>query len=54
MNAYKKLEVDSVTKTVPDRIYSLAIHPSRDRILVASGDSWGRYNNNNNKISITT
>ena len=31
-----------VAKVVPERIYSLAWHPSPDKLLVAAGDKWGR------------
>jgi hypothetical protein len=43
MSGYGKLTVASVTKAVPDRIYNIALHPSSERIVIAAGDSWGRY-----------
>lgn len=30
-----------VAKVVPERIFSLAFHPSRSKLLVAAGDKWG-------------
>ena len=30
-----------VAKVVPERIYSLAWHPSPDKLVVAAGDKWG-------------
>ena len=33
---------DRVAKLVPNRILSLAIHPSEDRVLVAAGGKWGK------------
>jgi WD40 repeat protein len=42
MNKYKKLSCVAFTKSVPDRIYNISLHPSEERILIAAGDSWGR------------
>ncbi|XP_062998356.1 WD repeat-containing protein 76 [Elgaria multicarinata webbii] len=36
------LREDSVAKVVKNRIYSVAIHPSESRTLVAAGDKWGQ------------
>ena len=30
-----------VAKVVPERIFSLAFHPSAQKLLVAAGDKWG-------------
>ncbi|XP_044300806.1 WD repeat-containing protein 76 [Varanus komodoensis] len=35
------LREDCVAKVVKSRIYSVAIHPSESRTLVAAGDNWG-------------
>merc|ERR1712109_211598 len=39
----KKLNItaERVAKVVPDRIFSLAIHPSQTKLLVATGGKWG-------------
>ncbi len=31
-----------IDKVVPDRIFSLAVHPTAEKLLVAVGDKWGR------------
>nr|XP_022314589.1 WD repeat-containing protein 76-like [Crassostrea virginica]XP_022314598.1 WD repeat-containing protein 76-like [Crassostrea virginica] len=36
------LRADRVAKVVPDRIFSLAIHPTEDKMLVMAGDKWGK------------
>ncbi|XP_060611414.2 WD repeat-containing protein 76 [Anolis sagrei] len=36
------LSGDSVAKVVRDRIYSVAVHPSESKTLVAAGDKWGQ------------
>lgn len=36
-----KLTSDQVAKVVPDRVFSVAIHPTRDKVLVAGGGKWG-------------
>ena len=36
------LRADRVAKVVPDRIFSLAIHPTEDKTLVMAGDKWGK------------
>nr|XP_008118629.2 PREDICTED: WD repeat-containing protein 76 [Anolis carolinensis] len=36
------LSRDSVAKVVRDRIYSVAVHPSESKTLVAAGDKWGQ------------
>lgn len=33
---------ERVAKVVPDRIFSSAVHPHNDKILVACGDKWGK------------
>lgn len=37
-----KLGEEGVSKVVPERIFSLAIHPAHDRTLVMAGDKWGK------------
>ena len=39
----KKLKItgERVAKVVPDRIFSLAIHPTETKLLVAAGGKWG-------------
>ncbi|XP_061181580.1 WD repeat-containing protein 76-like [Saccostrea echinata] len=37
-----RLHGDRVSKVVPDRIFSLAIHPVENRTLVMAGDKWGK------------
>ncbi|XP_064601418.1 WD repeat-containing protein 76-like [Liolophura sinensis] len=39
--AKTKLTSDRVAKVVPDRVFSVAIHPTRDKVLVAGGGKWG-------------
>lgn len=36
------LQEKAVAKVVRDRIFSVAVHPSQSRILVAAGDKWGQ------------
>ena len=31
-----------MAKVVPQRIFSMAIHPSLDKTIVFAGDKWGR------------
>lgn len=33
---------DDIAKLVPDRIFSLEMHPADTKLLVAAGDTWGR------------
>ena len=33
---------DDIAKLVPERIFSMAVHPSSAKLLVAAGDTWGR------------
>merc|ERR1711997_1150674 len=42
-NGLKKLKIteEQVAKVVPDRIFSLAIHPTETKLLVAAGGKWG-------------
>merc|ERR1719433_378278 len=35
------LPVENVAKVVPNRIFSLAVHPSTEKLLVAAGGKWG-------------
>lgn len=37
-----KLREDHVVKVVKDRVFSLAVHPDLQRLLVAAGDKWGQ------------
>ena len=32
---------ENVAKVVPFRIFSLAVHPTQSKLLVAAGDKWG-------------
>merc|ERR1711997_1313150 len=36
-----KIRAEQVAKVVPDRIFSLAIHPTETKLLVAAGGKWG-------------
>merc|ERR1739838_71812 len=36
-----KIRAEQVAKVVPDRIFSLAIHPTDTKLLVAAGGKWG-------------
>jgi WD40 repeat protein len=33
---------DDIAKLVPERIFSMDVHPSASRLLVGAGDTWGR------------
>ena len=33
--------MENVAKVVPNRIFSLAVHPSTEKLLVAAGGKWG-------------
>lgn len=33
---------DRVAKVVPNRIFSMAIHPSEDMVLAVAGGKWGK------------
>lgn len=37
-----KLAAEQVAKVVPERSFSVAIHPCESRILAATGDKWGK------------
>ncbi|XP_048730551.2 WD repeat-containing protein 76-like isoform X2 [Ostrea edulis] len=37
-----RLDGDRVSKVVPDRIFSLSVHPSENQTLVIAGDKWGK------------
>ena len=37
-----KITADQVAKVVPQRIFSLAVHPTESKILAFVGDKWGR------------
>ena len=41
--SFKKLKIDEdgVAKVVPERIFSLAMHPAEDKTMVLAGDKWG-------------
>ena len=43
MAEFKRINVSPsrVLKVVKERVFSLAIHPSLDSVLVAAGDKWG-------------
>ena len=36
-----KITDETVAKVMPFRIFSLAIHPTESKLLVAAGDKWG-------------
>jgi len=36
-----RLTAERVAKVVPDRIFSMAVHPSAHKVLVAAGGKWG-------------
>ena len=36
------LSSDHVHKVVKDRIFSVAVHPSCEQVIVAAGDKWGK------------
>ena len=36
------VDEDDIAKLVPERIFSIAVHPSPTKLLVAAGDTWGR------------
>ena len=37
-----KVEEDHALKAVPDRIFSVAMHPMESRLLAFAGDKWGK------------
>ncbi|XP_052265984.1 WD repeat-containing protein 76-like isoform X2 [Dreissena polymorpha] len=37
-----RITAERVAKVVPNRIYSVTFHPSPNRVLVATGDTWGK------------
>ena len=37
-----KITAEQVAKVVPQRIFSLAVHPTETKILAFAGDKWGR------------
>ena len=37
-----KMNEFRVAKVVPNRIFSVAIHPSESKVLVVAGDKWGK------------
>ena len=36
-----KITDETIAKVMPFRIFSLAIHPTESKLLVAAGDKWG-------------
>ena len=36
-----RLPPENVAKVVPNRIFSLAVHPTTEKVLVAAGGKWG-------------
>ena len=36
-----KINTNRVAKVVPNRIFSLDIHPSNIKLITAAGDEWG-------------
>ncbi|XP_069134241.1 WD repeat-containing protein 76-like [Argopecten irradians] len=43
MKTFSKMKLieERVAKVVPNRVFSVDIHPSEDKVLVAAGDKWG-------------
>ena len=37
-----KIREDHIAKVVPQRIFSVAFHPSETKPIVFAGDKWGR------------
>jgi hypothetical protein len=37
-----EIKEDDMAKLVPERIFSVAFHPSASKLLVAAGDTWGK------------
>ncbi len=37
-----KIRGELVAKVVPQRIFSIAVHPRADKVLACVGDKWGR------------
>ena len=37
-----KITAEQVAKVVPQRIFSVAVHPTESKILALVGDKWGR------------
>ena len=37
-----KITAEQVAKVVPQRIFSLAVHPTGSKVLTFAGDKWGR------------
>ena len=37
-----KITAEQVAKVVPQRIFSLAVHPTESKVLAVAGDKWGR------------
>ena len=42
INKINTIPYDEIAKLVPERIYSLEMHPSASKLLAAAGDTWGR------------
>lgn len=38
---FSSFQDDTVAKVVPDRIFSMSIHPTEDKVLLAVGGKWG-------------
>ena len=37
----KKMKIDLKAKVCKERLFSVAIHPMKDKILAMAGDKWG-------------
>ena len=37
-----KITAEQVAKVVPQRIFSIAVHPTEGKVLAFAGDKWGR------------
>lgn len=40
--AKTKLTAERVAKVVPERSFSLTVHPSATKVIAAAGDKWGK------------
>ena len=44
LNAVNKMALtpNRVAKVTKDRVFSVAVHPTREKVLVMAGDKWGK------------
>ena len=38
----RAMRITTKAKACKDRLFSLAVHPTRDKLLAVAGDKWGR------------